>query len=101
MDTEEALGKLEELLNQVDRRGLGKIDPHDVATLGRLYRRAAAVLSRARSRGKEGADVDRLNRLVARAYSLIYTTPGNRGLSLRKLLLVEFPAAFRRNWAFF
>ena len=71
METEQAIRTLEELLNRVDKKGLKKLLPEEVGALGRLYRRAAGILARTRTRGKDGADVDRLNRVVARAYSLI------------------------------
>ncbi|HEY3998679.1 MAG TPA: stage II sporulation protein M [Candidatus Xenobia bacterium] len=92
--------RLEAILDQVDRHGLNSLSANQVLELGRRYRQTASGLSRARSRGKNNAELDRLNRLVARAYACIYTAPAAAGTSMRDLLLDDFPRAVNQYWRY-
>lgn len=89
--------KLEDLLKQVDRKGLSSLSREELQSLGRLYRSAASDLSRARVM-KLGSDVTGyLNNLVVKGHNQVYQSPRNRWQDLWRFLWITFPANFRSN----
>ncbi|MBM3460971.1 MAG: stage II sporulation protein M [Armatimonadetes bacterium] len=92
--------RLDELLARIEGRPLSSLPDDDLLELGRVYRRASALLARARTAGVGGSDVEHLNRLVARAYPLVYAAPPRGSAGVADFLLNEFPRAFRRERRF-
>ncbi len=89
--------KLEDLLAQVDRRGLSSLNREQLQSLGRLYRSAASDLSRARALGF-GIDITSyLNNLVVKGHNQVYQSPRNRWNDLAHFLWITFPAVYRNN----
>lgn len=89
--------KLEELLRQVEKRGLTSLTREQLQSLGRLYRSAASDLSRARAMGL-GVDVTSyLNNLVVKGHNQVYQNPRNRWNDLAHFLWITFPAIYRTN----
>jgi len=95
--TRSAVRRLEDLLDRMQSRSLAD---EELLELGRAYRRSAALLARARTAGLHGQDTEQLNRLLARAYPLLYAAPPRKLGSVRAFLLDEFPRAFREEWRF-
>lgn len=89
--------KLEELLNQIDRRGLTSLSPEQLHSLGRLYRSAASDLARARAM-KLGPEIGSyLNNLVIRGHNQVYRSKNNRWRDLWQFLWITFPSVYRNN----
>lgn len=89
--------KLEDLLLQVDKRGLPSLSREQLQSLGRLYRSAASDLSRARVMGL-GFDVTGyLNNLVVKGHNQVYQSPRNRWHDIWHFLWITFPTNFRNN----
>jgi uncharacterized membrane protein SpoIIM required for sporulation len=89
--------KLEDLLKQIDKKGLSSLSREDLQALGRLYRSAASDLSRARVM-RLGTDiVGYLNNLVVKGHNQVYQSPQNRWQDLWHFLWFTFPAVFRNN----
>jgi uncharacterized membrane protein SpoIIM required for sporulation len=92
--------ELSRILEKVGRVGLRGISSDELIDLGRLYRRAAADLARARTAGLDPREIQFLNALVGRAYGYVYTSE-TRGISSVKTFFTrEFPQAFRRCFPF-
>src|SRR5207245_2750038 len=92
--------RLRELEDRALQSGLRHLSSEEVLELGRLYRRAAADLSQARSLGLDPAEISLLNGLVGRAYGLIYTPARGGAASVVQFFTREFPRCFRRNFGF-
>lgn len=89
--------KLEQLLKQIESRGLPSLNREQLQSLGRLYRSAASDLSRARAMGI-GPDVVRyLNNLVVKGHNQVYQNHRSRWRDLWHFLWVTFPSVFRNN----
>jgi uncharacterized membrane protein SpoIIM required for sporulation len=91
--------RLEELLALADEspeQGLGR---ERLLELVRLYRLACTDLNRLRSLTANPALLGRVNQLVGRAYRFVYRAQPRRMQpgALRRFLLYEVPAAFRRE----
>lgn len=92
--------KLEELLKQIETRGLPSLSREQLQSLGRLYRSAASDLSRARAMGL-GPDVVRyLNNLVVKGHNQVYQNQRSRWSDLWHFLWITFPSVFRRNFLY-
>ena len=89
--------KLEDLLKQIETRGLSSLSREQLQSLGRLYRCAASDLSRARAMGL-GADITRyMNNLVVKGHNQVYQNQRNRWRDLWHFLWITFPKVFRTN----
>ncbi len=92
--------KLEELLKQIETRGLPSLSREQLQSLGRLYRSAASDLSRARAMGL-GPDVVRyLNNLVVKGHNQVYQNQRSRWSDLWHFLWITFPSVFRQNFLY-
>ncbi|MBX9572336.1 MAG: stage II sporulation protein M [Candidatus Obscuribacterales bacterium] len=90
--------KLEDLLKQIETRGLPSLSREQLQSLGRLYRSAASDLSRARAMGI-GPDVVRyLNNLVVKGHNQVYQNQRSRWSDLWHFLWITFPRVFRDNF---
>lgn len=92
-----AVTQLSSFVTRIRRYGLRSLSDDELIEFGRSYRRAGALLSRARTAGLSGGDVAALNRLLASAYSLLTVPPRRKVGSAVEFLVHEFPRAFRRE----
>jgi uncharacterized membrane protein SpoIIM required for sporulation len=92
--------ELARILDKVDRTGLRGISAEELVDLGRLYRRAAADLGRARTAGVDPREIAYLNALVGRAYGYVYTSDPRGLASVKAFFAAEFPRSVRRAAAF-
>jgi uncharacterized membrane protein SpoIIM required for sporulation len=91
--------RLESLLAQVDRHGIGALDASRIDELALGYRAVTSDLALARGRGYDGALVAYLNRLGARAHAYVYLGTSRSGWSaVRRFLATTFPRECRRSW---
>ncbi|MBI4576698.1 MAG: stage II sporulation protein M [Planctomycetes bacterium] len=90
--------RLEDLLGRAERGSFRALDAEGARALGQLYRRAAADLLRARSRGAPDPVLSYLNQLVARAYGRIYGGRRFRMAAVCVFLARGFPETVRRRW---
>jgi uncharacterized membrane protein SpoIIM required for sporulation len=88
--------ELSRILDRVQRVGLRGLSPDELLDLGRLYRRAAADLARARSAGVDPRQIEQLNALVGRAYAHVYTTETRGSAGIVAFFAREFPQSVRR-----
>lgn len=83
--------KLEDLLKQIENRGLKSLDRGGLNELGRLYRATSGDLSRARAM-KLNADLQiYLNNLVVRAHNQVYQNQESRFSEIYRFFLHGFP----------
>ena len=89
--------RLELLLEQAQRQGLGSLTRQELQDLGLLYRQAAADLSAAREdvTGKNYARS--LNLLLSRAHNIIYSGQKSSGFGIYRFFRYTYPLVFRRN----
>jgi uncharacterized membrane protein SpoIIM required for sporulation len=92
--------ELARILDKVGRVGLRGISADELVDLGRLYRRAAADLARARTAGLDRREIDYLNALVGRAYGYVYTAETRGISSVKSFFAREFPQSVRRGSLF-
>jgi uncharacterized membrane protein SpoIIM required for sporulation len=91
--------RLESLIAQIDRRGIGSLEPRQVEELALDYRAATSDLALARGRGYDPTIVAYLNRLSARAHAYVYLGTSRSGWSAtRRFLTRTFPRELRRSW---
>ena len=92
--------ELDALLEEVERAGEHNIGRARLEQLLTLYRESCSDLNRARAHTANPEILERLNALTGRAYRFIYRghVRGERG-NVRRLLLAEIPATFRRERA--
>ena len=72
--------RLEELLHDVERSSLRRLQPDEVAELGTLYRWVTSDLAFATGRNYEASLRAYLNRLTARAHAVVYGASSEGGL---------------------
>jgi uncharacterized membrane protein SpoIIM required for sporulation len=89
--------QLEELLKQIDGRGISSLDRDQVKNLGRLYRAASADLSRARAMNLGSDILSYVNNLVVKAHNQIYQRPKNRLRDFINFFYATFPGLVRQN----
>ena len=92
--------RLAALATRAARRGVRALPPAEIDELALSYRAATSDLAIARTRGEEPAIVDYLNRLTARAHSVVYVATARSGWGrVRAFVLRDFPREVRRSWA--
>jgi hypothetical protein len=95
-----AWDRLEELVRRAGRQGVRALDAAGVAELGRLYRGTTSDLAFARGRGYDGALLEYLNRLTARAHAFVYGGTTESGWQrVGHYYAQTFPREFRRSFA--
>ncbi len=91
-----------EELDRLLRRGARRLDPEQIAELGRLYRATTSDLAYAQGRGYDTALLEYLNRCVARAHAQVYARAPESGLQrITDFYTSAFPQEFRRSLPFF
>jgi uncharacterized membrane protein SpoIIM required for sporulation len=91
--------ELEVLIDEVEGVREADIPLPKIQSIVRLYRQACSDLNQARSYTANPELLDRLNRVTGRAYRFIYRggRPERLRDSIKRLLLAEIPATFRRE----
>jgi uncharacterized membrane protein SpoIIM required for sporulation len=89
--------ELEELLRSIEKRGLRKLSPEDLARLPVLYRSALSALSVARAISLDRALLDYLEVLAARAYFRVYGSTRSVRSAIGDFFGRRFPQTVRRN----
>jgi uncharacterized membrane protein SpoIIM required for sporulation len=93
----DALARFEALLDEAEKGRLRGLSFDELRELGRLYRVAAARLSRERERGDDPETIRHLNALCVRAFGLLYARSEPRP-SLRRVIAERLPDALARTW---
>lgn len=92
--------ELDGLLARVGRRGVRALAPAEVERIGRLYRAATSDLAYASGQGYDARLIAYLNRLVARAHSLVYGGAATTGWKrIATFYSTTFPREFRASFA--
>lgn len=90
--------RLQQLVDRASRlRGLSGLSDSELLEFGRLYRRAAAELSHARSHGFDAREIERLNALVGRSYGLLYVSESTGFAGVIRFYRAELPRTLRRH----
>jgi len=92
--------RLEELLEQSRRQGMGALTRADLRELGLLYRQIAADLAAIREDRSSPHFVLYLNQLLARAHNTIYATPKGSPKAILRFFVRGYPRIFRENLPF-
>jgi uncharacterized membrane protein SpoIIM required for sporulation len=92
--------RLSALVDRAARRGVRALPPEEIDELALAYRAATSDLAIARTRGENAAVLEHLNRLTARAHSVVYVATARTGWSRFADFVVRgFPREVRRSWA--
>ena len=92
--------RLAALVDRAARRGVRSLSPDEIDELALAYRAATSDLAVARTRGEDPVILDHLNRLTARAHSVVYVATARSGWHRFAGFVVRgFPREVRRSWA--
>ena len=92
--------RLGALADRAARRGVRSLSAEEIDELALAYRAATSDLAIARTRGEDPVVLDHLNRLTARAHSVVYVATARTGWSRFIAFVVRgFPREVRRSWA--
>jgi uncharacterized membrane protein SpoIIM required for sporulation len=92
--------RLGELAGRAARKGVRSLSASEIDELALAYRAATSDLAIARTRGEDPVVLDHLNRLTARAHSVVYVATARTGWSrFADFVLRGFPREVRRSWA--
>ena len=92
--------RLADLTGKAAGRGVRSLSADEIDELVLAYRAATSDLAIARTRGEDPVVLDHLNRLTARAHSVVYVATARSGWSrLAGFVLRGFPREVRRSWA--
>ena len=92
--------RLAALVDRAAGRGVRSLSADEIDELALAYRAATSDLAIARSRGEDPVILDHLNRLTARAHSVVYVATARTGWSrLVDFAVRGFPREVRRSWA--
>lgn len=89
--------RLEELVAQVERKGMRRLSFDEARELTSTYRQTINSLSVAREISLDQALLEYLENLAARAYLLIYAPQASIGSLIVRLFVSGIPQAFRRS----
>src|ERR1700676_4214299 len=92
--------RLAVLVDRTAKKGGRALDAAEIDELALAYRAATSDLAIARTRGEDPVILDHLNRLTARAHSVVYVATARTGWSrFVDFVLRGFPREVRRSWA--
>jgi uncharacterized membrane protein SpoIIM required for sporulation len=92
--------RLAALADRAARRGVRALNADEIDELALAYRAATSDLAIARTRGEDPVILAFLNRLTARAHSVVYVATARTGWSrFAAFVLRGFPREVRRSWA--
>jgi uncharacterized membrane protein SpoIIM required for sporulation len=89
--------RLEQLLEQTQRRGIRSLDRGELRELGLLYRQAASDLAVLRADTSSVHFARYLNQLLARAHNTIYSGKKTSAVPILHFFRDTYPEVFRRN----
>ena len=96
------VARLDSLLRQARRRGLGSLSQEELRDFPRLYRFASSLFARLETRGDDPATLGKVRALVSGAHAVLYRDHGEVPLGLWQRLLriyfVDAPRALRAEW---
>ena len=92
--------RLEALVEQSGRRGVGRLSRSELQELGLLYRQIASDLSTVREDPASRQISDYLNQLLGRAHNLIYMGRKTNAAGIVQFFRVTYPRLFRENLAY-
>jgi uncharacterized membrane protein SpoIIM required for sporulation len=98
---EPAWKQLDDLLKQIEKKGLKSLRGEQIRQLASLYRSVSADLARARTHQVGNMLIQNLQSLATRSYTQIYQ--GSRRQEWQAVLNFyrwEFPAVVQRNWVY-
>jgi len=96
---QEGWDRLEALLAAVERGGLRALEPAQLQELALLYRAATSDLAAAKTRGYEPELTAYLNRLTARAYTVVHADAARGGWrNVATFFTQTFPREVRHSW---
>ncbi|MEA2689938.1 MAG: hypothetical protein QOD51_2545 [Candidatus Eremiobacteraeota bacterium] len=91
--------RLDALVGRAVKRGVRSLSADEIDDLALAYRAATSDLAIARTRGEDPVVLDHLNRLTARAHSVVYVATARTGWSRFADFVVRgFPREVRRSW---
>lgn len=90
--------RLEELVLRVEKSGMTGLSFNEAQELTSTYRQTVNSLSVAREISMDEALLTYLDRLVSRAYLVIYAPQARLGSLFAKLFVYGIPQAVRRSW---
>jgi len=92
--------RLAALVDRAARKGVRALPPAEIDELALAYRATTSDLAIARTRGEDPVVLDHLNRLTARAHSVVYVAIARTGWSrFVDFVMRGFPREVRRSWA--
>jgi uncharacterized membrane protein SpoIIM required for sporulation len=92
--------RLAELADRAAKKGVRSLGASEIDELALAYRAATSDLAIAKARGEDPVILDHLNRLTARAHSVVYVATARTGWSrLVDFIVRSFPREVRRSWA--
>jgi uncharacterized membrane protein SpoIIM required for sporulation len=92
--------RLAVLVDRAAKKGVRSLDAAEIDELALAYRAATSDLAIARTRGEDPVILDHLNRLTARAHSVVYVATARTGWArLVDFVVRGFPREVRRSWA--
>jgi uncharacterized membrane protein SpoIIM required for sporulation len=92
--------RLAVLADRAAGKGVRSLSADEIDELALAYRAATSDLAIARTRGEDPVVLDHLNRLTARAHSIVYVATARSGWSrFADFVLRGFPREVRRSWA--
>lgn len=93
--------ELTDLVYRAQRRGVRRLSADELARMDRLYRLTTIHLAQLRTRGANPQVVHNVNRLVAKAHSLIYAAPRPHLLGrIFAFYATGFARSVARTWVF-
>lgn len=90
--------RLEDVLRQVERKGIASLGLPAARELAALYRVVSGDLIRARGEQANASVVDYLNDIVGRAYAIVHGGPARADRRVIEFFGRRFPRLFRREW---
>jgi uncharacterized membrane protein SpoIIM required for sporulation len=92
--------RLAELVDRAAARGVRSLSAAEIDELALAYRAATSDLAIARTRGEDPVVLAHLNRLTARAHSVVYVATARSGWNrFAGFVVRSFPREVRRSWA--
>ena len=92
--------RLETLVEESGRRGVGRLSRSELQELGLLYRQIASDLSTVREDPASGQISAYLNQLLGRAHNLIYMGRKTNAAGIVQFFRSTYPRLFRENLAY-
>lgn len=99
-EREQTWRELEQIVDRLEKGGIGALTADELSRLPSLYRGAASSLAVARAISLDRGLLDYLGALVARAYIAVYGNRRPAGEAVAEFFRLRFPRAVRRHAAY-